>query len=116
MTERFANIVEFYDKRGGKLSGEVDFGVWWWEENKNVAHRVSWVADTGDVYAVNQVKGTVELLGKTAPCTHGYHPIGKPIDCAGRAESERLLDGWAEECGKPDSLAWARERMAGAPA
>lgn len=72
----------------------VDFGVWW-RDAAGYTHRVSWAEVTGTFYAVAMVTGRTYLLGVVK----------------GRAEAERTLDGWADICGKPNSLAWVLERM-----
>jgi hypothetical protein len=94
MNPTFRSMREFYGTRGGERSGEVDFGVWWrlGEPPREQPWRVSWVRDTGDVYAVAARTGSVELLG-TIPSED---------------ELERRFAGWADVCGEPRSLQWAR--------
>lgn len=95
----FTTIYSFYNVRGGKLSGELDFGVWWYDtiDRRGAPHRVSWVVDTGDLYATEGYHGLVELLGTIM---------------GDRDNIERVLKGWEDKCGGADSLAWVRERVA----
>lgn len=87
----------FYADRGGLRSGETDYGVWWWDGTpaQGEPSRVSWVHDTGDVYAIRQRSGVVRLLG-TIPTAE---------------QTERALDGWADVCGTTASMEWVRTRM-----
>lgn len=97
MPERAYSSIEAYytDVPGARRSGEVDFGVWWFDAERE-PWRVSWVRATGDVYAVRTNGGQVIVLG----------------NMSNRRELEQRLDGWAEVCGKPHSLDWVRKRLA----
>ncbi len=84
--KHYATIDEFYDDRGGRYSGECDFGVWHWDDcgifsggttdeidvertrfagqdllmlraARNSRIRVSVVDETGDVYAIRSGLG-----------------------------------------------------------
>jgi hypothetical protein len=95
---QYASSAEFYANRPDrKRSREVDFGVWWQDGVVNwPRYRVSWVDATGEVVAVKMAGDeSVVVLGVIED----------------EAELERRLDGWAEECGKPGSLEWVRERV-----
>ena len=106
---KYAMIHDFYAARGGALSGESDFGAWWTDgPPRGPRYRVSAVHDTGDIYAVNQWTGEVELLGHVEP---GECPGGVRHDLyAGCAYTlaEARLKGWADEA---RDLAWVRERL-----
>jgi hypothetical protein len=93
----FDSIDAFYDARGGRFSGESDFGVHWCDGRTWPRYRVSVVKDTGDVYAIRHTNGVVELLGN----------VGREdaYDCA-----EEILDGWEDP--EVIQLDWARERLA----
>lgn len=94
---RFRTIGEYYaDDPDRERSGEVDYGVQWVEARTTWPnYRVSWIENTGEIYAVKLTDHTpVEILGWAAS----------------RDEAERLLDGWAEQF--PNTLAWARARLA----
>ena len=115
MNALYLSIDSFYDMRGGRWSGESDFGVHWRDGKQWPRYRVSVVRDTGDVYAVNQQTGAVELLGnvKPEPVRDGgdggpYSSGQAPVDVYDVAEL--LLAGWAQP--EIHELAWVRERLA----
>lgn len=97
---------EFYDEKTTigkkrKRSGEVDYGVWWYDgRNRYPTYRISWVADTGEFYAAAadgaNDEREIEILGEVQ----------------GREEAERALEGWVDKCGEMNSLQWAREQLA----
>lgn len=97
--ERVSAEVFHTDPRRAR-SGEVDYGVWWTEQDPPAWPwwRVSLIEDTGELYAQRQVEGepVVELLAE------GVSRLG----------AELVLEGWAERCGGPRSLSWVRSRMA----
>jgi hypothetical protein len=88
-----------------KASREADYGVWWYERGRNFpAYRVSYIKLTGEVYAVSTSSRSVMVLAVVPPDEGKYYY--RTLD--------RILDGWEDECGKPGSLAWVRERLAAA--
>ena len=96
----YRNKSYFYAERDGLSSREVDFGAWWYstapdDRRLYAPCRVSWVADTGDVYTYNHWTGEIELLATIKE----------------EAEIEWLLRGWVEMCGQPGSLGWIRGRL-----
>jgi hypothetical protein len=92
----YLSIDSFYDMRGGRFSGESDFGVHWRDGKQWPRYRVSVVRDTGDVYAINHQTGAVELLGNVgAEDTY--------------AIAEKVLHGWATVT--PLELDWVRARL-----
>jgi hypothetical protein len=95
----FESVDVFYEARGGRLSGELDFGVWWRKVRGNAPFRISFIEDTGDIYAVNLWSHEVTLLA-----------AGRS-----RAKLEKSLDEWAEHCGRPGSYEWAVRRLGGDP-
>lgn len=99
----YPTIEDFYaevpdiDRR---LSGEVDFGVWWARPGVEMPrYRVSWVENTGELYSIAQTGGR-----KTAG------PVELLAHIEQRKALEELLDGWAEHCG-PGGLEWLWERV-----
>jgi hypothetical protein len=100
------DIEEFYDQDPRRrASDEIEFGREWSEGG--LRFEVSWVADTGEVYVMGEPYSrreistesvTVEVLG----VINGQDAINS------------TLAGWQEAMAKPDSLAWVRERVAGA--
>jgi len=71
---------EFFKDESRRKSPEVDFGCWWGllSRSEMKKWRVSWIKDTGELYAV--CKGIVIILGK-------YET---------REEVEKRMEGWAE--------------------
>ena len=99
----YPNIEAFYsENEARRRSGEADYGVWWHDGVRAEFWRVSYVQATGEVYAVNHHHGWVEVLGIVEPDPEGsyYQTL------------DRLLEGWSEHCGKLNSLAWVREKLA----
>lgn len=106
MTEEFPNIEAFYlaDERR-RRSPEADFGVWWIQsEEKQFPHwRVSYVRDTGEVYALEMGDGEQVIVLGTFP-----------VDDVDEGEVyyrglDGCLDGWSQLYPKP--LAWVVERL-----
>lgn len=87
--------AEFYAQSATRrLSPELDYGVWWYDRDHD-PWRVSWVERTGEIIAVAQRTGQVEILGRLGA----------------RHDVERVLEGWADICGSADSLDWVRLRL-----
>jgi hypothetical protein len=76
-------------------------GLWWRSTNDGPLHRAAWVRDTGELYLVR--------LGPAADGGGQVEVLGRAHD---RAELERILDGWREECPRPNSLTWLRRKAA----
>jgi hypothetical protein len=99
------DIEEFYDQDPRRrASDETEFGREWSEDDRRF--EVSWVADTGEVYAmaepysrreISTESVTVEILGVIN----------------GRDAINSALAGWREAMAKPNSLTWIRARVAG---
>lgn len=94
-----------------RRSPERDFGVWWRDEH-GITYRVSWVLVTGEVVAVRLGAalgnaGQVEVLGVVPydgdPFTHRRESAQSAMD--------QILGGWADVCGAPGSLDWARSAL-----
>ena len=116
------SIDQFYDQRGGRRSGEIDYGVWHrndldWYLPADYPCRVSVVDTTGDVYAIAELSGHIALLGTlhreaqdsskaTANRTHGLQ------DSRTYRLAQLRFEHWAEDpssLGKP--LSWFIERL-----
>ena len=101
------DIEEFYDEDPRRrASDEIEFGREWSEDDRRF--EVSWVADTGELYVmaepysqrgISTESVTVEVLGVIN----------------GRDVVDSALAGWQDAMAEPNSLAWVRERVAGAP-
>lgn len=109
----YPTLEDFYDGEPGsagftrKWSGEVDFGVWW--KNRTVPwprYRVSFVVDTGEVYAFRQAhtddRPDVIVLGVTEP--------------GNKDRIETILEGWVDWCGRDGGLQWVHAQMVNAGA
>lgn len=107
----FPTIDAYYDADPRRRwSGEADYGVHWRLAGWEYRWRVSYVQATGEVYAVNQGStiGPVFVLALVEPDV---------VDEGDRrstyyATLDGILDGWAQQCGRPDSLRWVKERLA----
>lgn len=128
--ETFVSMDEFYSAVvARRRSPETDFGVLWLAEGRSFpTWRISYVDLTGELYAVQGtatvtiVGAPVEVIGRfplrpCATCTgKGGHTTACPA-CSGTGYSrqavEAALAGWADVCGMPGSLEWARRRAAG---
>jgi hypothetical protein len=110
----FDSIEKFYaaDPEGRRNSAEVDYGVHWTDppipgelpENGR-RWRVSWVANTGEIYAVCHV---ADGKGNRVVRLYGQVP--------GREEAERFLEDWADHCTETGGLAWVEGLFAAAHA
>jgi len=93
----YENLEAFYAERGGERSPEKDFGVWWYRPDSQVPYRVSWVGETGDLYA-KRWDDEITLLGRF-----------KNED-----EVDETLAGWAHMCGAStamNSMDWLLARL-----
>ena len=101
----YPNIKAFYSENEARLrSGEADYGVWWHDGVGSEFWRVSYVQATGEVYAARHQDGPVEVLGIVPPDTDNGGRYYRTLD--------QLLEGWSQHCGKLNSLAWVREKLA----
>ena len=125
--QSFKNVEEFYSNNSARLrSPEADYGVHWKLEGWPNSWRVSYVRDTGEIYAVHQgpirtgilptgeiiianglEEGPVLMLGhfpidqETGPRDVYYHSL------------EKHLEGWPERCGLPNGLVWVIDKLGG---
>lgn len=74
-------------------SNERDFGVWWKLEGDPIPYRVSWVEDTGELYAVN--KNQVIVLKVISECQRVYD----------------VMTGWEILISETNSLNKLQERL-----
>jgi len=100
--ERYDSLARFYNADERRVrSPELDVGLWWREEIDGPLHRAAWVSDTGELYLV-----------RLGPAADGGGRVEVLASVAERELLERVLAGWRERCGQPQSLAWLRERAA----
>jgi hypothetical protein len=100
------DIEEFYDQDPRRrASDEIEFGREW--SDNELRFEVSWVADTGEVYVMAEPYSRREI--STESVTVEVLGVIKARDAIDSA-----LAGWQEAMAEPNSLAWVRERVAGA--
>ena len=105
----YRSIEEFYDTDPSRRhSNEADYGAHW----RVHPWRVSYVRDTGEVYAVRQngrPQGRVLVLG-VVPADE---VTDERRDLYYRTQ-EGVLEGWPEPCTRTEGLWWVRDRLAAA--
>jgi hypothetical protein len=109
------DIEQFYDEDPRRqTSDEIEFGRDWYDEH-HVRHEISWVADTGELYAMREPDAKAKRdsdgdeSGGDSPNTIAVEILGIVPD---RAEVDRRLAGWQDAMTAPNSLSWVRERLA----
>ncbi len=117
----YPTLEAFYTEQPERRwSEEADYGVHWRLAGWPHKWRVSYVRNTGEVYAVHQEMQETAKRGQSA----SYGPLfvlGRvepdPIPDGDRkalfyATLETILDGWAERCWTSNGLEWVRDRIA----
>ena len=82
-------------------SVEFDYGARWTMENSPGTWRISYVRETGEIYALRfrgAASGPLLLLGRGPAKDH--HAV------------DRVLEGWEQENHSSHRLEWAMERIA----
>jgi hypothetical protein len=134
--ESYPNVDGFYDAHpAARLSPESDYGVWWKGPDGD-NWRVTYVHETGHVYAIGQggtrsgrmvlggedvlvvsagkLSGPVVILGQLAPFPRELEEATRRTNRYGVAPpgpAEAALDGWVQKCGEQGSLEWALDRV-----
>jgi hypothetical protein len=111
------DIEEFYDADPRRReSEEIEFGREWSDVN-GMRTELSWVAATGELYAMAEPAGSVEMdpLGDTRVDDLPTELL--TVEILGvvpdRAAVDELLAGWERAMEKsPNSLQWVRDRLA----
>ena len=110
------DIEEFYDADPRRRSSEeFEYGREW-RDAAGGRTEVSWVQDTGELYAMAEPTAPVYM----DPVGDTYEPeldtktlvvevLGVVSD---RAEVDRILEGWQAEMERPNSVQWIRDRLA----
>ena len=102
---------DFYDTGPRRRrSNEADYGAHWRLHPRR--GRVSYVRDTGEVYAVRQngrPQGPVFVLGVVSA-----DEVTDELRDLYYRTLEGILEGWPESCTQTDGLLWARDRLAAA--
>jgi hypothetical protein len=114
------DIEEFYDADPRRRqSAEVEFGRDW-SDDAGGRSEVSWVADTGELYLMNEpieplysdMVGDIEVQRVKA----GDMTVEILAIVPTREAVDAMLDGWPDAMTGPDSVAWVRERVLHPPA
>jgi hypothetical protein len=106
------SIDAFYgDTRARRWSPASDYGVHWSSGGRRWPQwRVSYLKDTGEIYAVRlsgSPCGPVRLLGVVTP------DVGMArLHGVWYASLDRILDGWAEHGPETRSVEWVADRLA----
>jgi hypothetical protein len=117
VNETYPTMDAFYaDRADRKWSPEWDFGVHWTAGQRWPLWRLSWVVETGELYAFRQspdrpgpnvlVLGVVPMVGEY-PHSGGH---GAWVEFNKAQAIEAVLEGWAEA--EPRDLDWVRDRLA----
>ena len=117
----YPSLQAFYeeDPDGRMRSPEADYGVHWRLEGYPQSWRVSYVQNTGEIYAVHQGMtihdprrrtlsyGPLFLLGVVPP-----DPVpANDYRSAYYRTLDVILEGWPQHCGPYDGLTWLRDRI-----
>lgn len=117
MSVVYPSHEDFLISRGLALAmaDSHDYGIWW-RDNVGGVYRLTWLGPRrrpagagapGELYLLalrGSHFGSAELLCVIPPIDDD--PF-EPLD----GNVERLLDGWAEVCGKDGSVDWIRDRV-----
>jgi hypothetical protein len=97
---RYRSLSNFYAADPRRMrSRELDVGLWWREQAQGPLYRAAWVHDTGELYLV-----------RLGPTVDGGGRVEVLATVSERERLESMLEGWREQCGRPRSLQWLRER------
>lgn len=111
------DIEEFYDADPRRReSDEIEFGREWTDAT-GMRTELSWVATTGELYAMAEPAGSVEMdpFGDTRVDDLPTNVLTVEIlgVVSDRADVDQLLAGWEHAMDKkPNSLQWVRDRLA----
>jgi hypothetical protein len=109
------DVEQFYEQDPRRRrSDEIELGQDWTDE-KGVRFELSWVKDTGEMYAMRETLGTViedpfQDASVVPPSTKSItvEVLGAVSD---EGELDRLFAGWQDAMPQGGSLEWARERL-----
>jgi hypothetical protein len=112
------DIGEFYDRdERRRTSAEIEFGTEWLHHD-GVRVELSWVEDTGELYVMREPPppGWEDPFGGIHTPKLDDAPVeGMEVIVLGtvteRDELERILEGWRDVVGRPDSAHWLVERL-----
>ena len=114
------DIEEFYDADPRRRqSAEVEFGRDW-SDDAGGRSEVSWVADTGELYLMNEPIEPLYSDGLGDVEVQHVNAADMTVEILGivptREAVDAVLDGWQDAMGAPNSVAWVRERVLHPPA
>jgi hypothetical protein len=110
------NIEEFYEQDPRRrASDESEFGRDWHDAD-GVRYEISWVADTGELYAMSEPSGSIISDGLGDENIMPMPANLVLVEVLGTLDSadvvQQVLSGWPEAMTRPDSVAWVRDRIA----
>ena len=109
----YPSLEAFYSaNEARRRSPEADYGMRWRDAVNPGDYRVSYVQATGEVYALNNWTGQLEVLGVIPPDPDERRRDGLPLGRTYYRTLDRILEGWVDQMRKPGGLAWVRERLA----
>ena len=112
------DLEQFYEADPRRRrSEELEFGREWTDANGRC--EVSWVADTGEIYAMLEPSGhLVEIDPIGDERVQGPEVSELSIEVLGVVEGrdavERVMSGWEAAMKGPNSLEWVKNRIANA--
>ena len=105
----YPTLEDYYAADIRRRKGEeCDYGAHWRLDNWTYRWRVSYVRDTGEIYAVHRgnTLGPVFAIGIIPP---------DPVHDGGRSlwysTLDSILEGWAKQCTRPNSLRWIKDHL-----
>ena len=111
------DIEEFYDADPRRReSEEIEFGREW-SDADGMRTELSWVADTGELYAMAEPAGSVEMDPGGDTRVDDLPVEALTVELLGtvptRDEIDQLLAGWEDVMEQgPNSIQWVRDRLA----
>ena len=113
------DIEEFYDADPRRrASTELQFGTDWRDAHGR-RYELNWVADTGELYVMQEKAPTVWTDPFGDFLTFGPDPeeLGVRIlkRVHGEGEVRAMLVGWEQAMAQDDSIAWLVERLRSSP-
>jgi hypothetical protein len=110
------DIEEFYDADPRRReSDEVEFGRDWTDAD-GVRCEISWVADTGELYAMREPDAPIDMDPVGDEYVEKLPTELVTVEVLGvvpaRDALDAVLDGWQQAMGTPNSVEWVRARLA----
>jgi hypothetical protein len=113
--EVVVDIEQFYEADPRRrASDESEFGRDW-HDAAGIRYEISWVRDTGELYAMSEPEGSIisDGLGDEnivpMPTNLVQVQVLGTVDSADGVQ--QVLAGWPEAMTGPDSLSWVRDRI-----